>query len=112
MNPAGTEISYISAPDSQDDRLPSTAPPAGALIKGNAAQTGYDASLILPDPVVGNENQLLSLNADRTSIAYIDAPSSNDSKASYSKFHDFRLWQDTHSRYNRDRVPFSSDYFA
>ena len=78
VNPAGTEISYISAPDSQDDRLPSTAPPAGALIKGNAAQTGYDASLILPDPVVGNENQLLSLNADRTSIAYIDAPSSND----------------------------------
>ena len=78
VNPAGTEISYIAAPDSQDDRLPSTAPPAGALIKGNAAQTGYDASLILPDPVVGNENQLLSLNADRTSIAYIDAPSSND----------------------------------
>ena len=78
VNPAGTEISYISAPDSQDDRLPSTAPPAGALIKGNAAQTGYDASLILPDPVAGNENQLLSLNADRTSIAYIDAPSSND----------------------------------
>ena len=78
VNPAGTAISYISAPDSQDDRLPSTAPPAGALIKGNAAQTGYDASLILPDPVAGNENQLLSLNADRTSIAYIDAPSSND----------------------------------